>query len=68
MRRVEEGQDLNIGEMTYLDIRSQKKSIYGCYNNWIILQDSYQNKTLFLYKDKIIISINCHPFSKETAE
>ena len=52
MRRVEEGQDLNIGEMTYLDIRSQKKSMYGCYNNWIILQDSDPNKRLFFTKTR----------------
>ena len=39
MCKVEEEQDLKIGELTYLDIISQKKSIYGCYNNWIILED-----------------------------
>ena len=39
MCKVEDEHYLNIGELTYLDIISQKKSIYGCYNNWIILQD-----------------------------
>ena len=43
MFKVEEGQDLKIGELKYLDIISQNKSMYGCYNNWIILQDSDPN-------------------------
>ena len=47
MCKVDEEQDLNIGELTYLDIISQKKSIYGCHNNWIILQDSDPNKIYF---------------------
>ena len=68
MVEVEEEQELNIGELTYIDIRSQNKLIYGYYNNWIILQVSYPNKHLFLYKDKIIINRNCHPFPKETVE
>ena len=68
MFKVEEEQDLKIEELTYLDIISQKKSMYGCHNNWIILQDSDPNLKTILYKDKIIINRYCHQFPKETAE
>ena len=44
MCKVEEEQELKIGELKYLDIISQNKSIYGCYTNWIILQNSDPNK------------------------
>ena len=68
MCKVEEEQYLRIGELTYLDIVSQNKSIYRCYNNWIILQESDPNKNLCLYKNKILVKVNCHPFPKENAE
>ena len=49
---MEEEQDLNIGELTNIDTISQKKSIYGCNNNWIILQDSDPNKKHFFTKKR----------------
>ena len=68
MCKVEEEQDLKIGELSYIDIISQNESMYGCYNNWIILQDSEPNLKTILYKYKIIINRNCHQLPKETAE
>ena len=40
LHKVEEESNLNMGEMIYLDLISQKKPSYGGSNNWIPIQDS----------------------------
>ena len=44
LHKVAEERDLKPGETIYLDISSQKRSSYGGYKNWILIQDSGTRK------------------------
>ena len=55
MSKVAEEQDLNPGEIIYLDMISQKKPSYRSTKNWILIKDLYtKQKMVFLHEGKII--------------
>ena len=40
LHKVAEERYFKLGKMIYIDISSQKKPIYGGYNNWILIKGS----------------------------
>ena len=51
--KVAEKQDLNPGEMIYLDLSSKNKTSYGGSKNWILIQNSdTKQKLSFFAKEK----------------
>ena len=53
LHKVAEERELNMNEMIYLYLISQKIPIYGGSKNWILKRDS-DTKKVFLHEGKII--------------